>query len=36
MIGGLKKDILINKIKFGNDENEIYITYSNFICKYRK
>lgn len=36
MIGGLKKDILINKIKFGNDENEIYTTYSYFICKYRK
>ncbi len=36
MIGGLKKDILINKIKFGNDENEIYITYSGFICRYRK
>ena len=36
MIGGLKKDILINEIKFRNDENEIYITYSNFICKYRK
>ena len=27
---------VINEIKFGNDENEIYITYSNYICKYRK
>lgn len=36
MIDGLKKDILINEIKFGNDENEIYITGTDFISRYRK